>query len=407
MTVRARMLPARTASKPLPRGFWVIWSTVALDLIGFGIVVPILGRYAERFGAGGVAVGLLFASFSLAQFVCAPLLGRLSDRIGRKPVLLVSLFGTAAASFLTGAAGALWLLFLARVLDGASGASVSVAQGAVTDMVDAEERPRALGLLGAAFGIGFVLGPVLGGLGSLAGVHVPFYIAGSLALVNAVVAIWRVPETRPRTASAERPVRDGRAVRVWTMALATFVAVSAFAGFEATFALLSQQRFDLEEGGIAAVFIGIGLLLVVVQGVLVRPATKAYGASRTLVVGLALNCIGLALLAAAERWTLLIPALVLLTLGQGLVTPSLTLLVTARVPEHHRGEALGFQQGVSALARVVGPAVAGVLFQHAAIGAPYVLGAALCAVALAVVLVSRSPGNAEALSTEGARLSAE
>ena len=407
MTFGARILPARTAAKPLPRGFWVIWSTVALDLIGFGIVVPILGRYAERFGAGGVAVGLLFASFSLAQFVCAPLLGRLSDRIGRKPVLLVSLFGTALASFLTGAAGALWLLFVARILDGASGASVSVAQGAVTDMVEPDERPRALGLLGAAFGIGFVLGPVLGGLGSLAGVHVPFYIAGSLALINAVVAIWRVPETRPRTATAERPARDGRAVRVWSMALATFVAVSAFSGFEATFALLSQRRFDLTEGGVAAVFIGIGLLLVVVQGMLVRPATRAFGASRTLVVGLALNCAGLAMLAGADRWALLIPALALLTLGQGLVTPSLTLLVTARVPEHHRGEALGFQQGVSALARVIGPAIAGVLFQHAATGAPYVLGAGLCAVALAVVLGVRGPGSVAAPSVEGARLSAE
>src|SRR5262245_19306054 len=139
----------RSARPPLPRGFWVIWSTVALDLVGFGIVVPILGRYAERFGAGGLAVGLLFASFSLAQFICAPLLGRLSDRIGRKPVLLLSLFGTAVGSFVTGAAGALWVLFVGRIVDGASGASVSVAQGAVTDVVAEEDRPRALGLLGA------------------------------------------------------------------------------------------------------------------------------------------------------------------------------------------------------------------------------------------------------------------
>lgn len=405
--MRTRLLPSRVPRAPLPRGFWVIWSTVALDLIGFGIVVPILGRYAERFGAGGVAVGLLFASFSLAQFVFAPLLGRLSDRIGRKPVLLVSLFGTAAASFLTGAAGALWLLFLARILDGASGASVSVAQGAVTDMVDPDERPRALGLLGAAFGVGFVLGPVLGGLGSLAGVHVPFYIAGTLALVNAVVAIWRVPETRPQAALTERPARDGRTVRVWSLALATFVAVCAFSGFEATFALLSQERFGLKEGGVAAVFIGIGVLLVLVQGMLVRPATRSLGGSRTLLAGLVLNGVGLLMLAVAEEWAVLIPALALLTLGQGLVAPSLTLLVTRRVPEHHRGEALGFQQGVSAMARVVGPAVAGVLFQHAAVGAPYVLGACLCAVALLVIIGSSDGAGAGTRSAEGVGLSPE
>ena len=376
---------------PFPKGYWTIWFTVALDLIGFGIVVPILGRYAERFGAGGVAVGLLFASFSLAQFVCAPLLGRLSDRIGRKPVLLLSLFGTAAASFLTGAASVLWLLFLARVLDGASGASVAVAQGAVTDMVEPDERPRALGLIGAAFGVGFVVGPALGGLASLGGAHVPFYVAGGLALLNALIAIRRVPETRPRVHGAPHPPRDARANRLWGIALATFVAVCAFAGFEATFALLTKDRFDLKEGGVATVFIGIGLLLTVVQGGMVRPITKAVGAIRVLEIGLLLNAAGLLVLAFAKSWGVLIPALILLTVGQGLVSPSLSLVVTGRVPDHQRGEALGFQQGVSAVARVIGPAVAGVLFEHVAIPAPYLVGAGLCAFALVVVLGQRVP----------------
>ncbi len=181
---------------PLPKGFGTIWTTVALDLVGFGIVVPILGRYAERYGASGVQVGLLFASFSLAQFVFSPLLGRLSDRIGRKPVILISLFGTAVGSFVTGAAGSLPVLFLGRILDGASGASVAVAQGAVTDVAAPHERPRLLGLLGAAFGVGFVVGPALGGLASLGGTHLPFYVAGTIALLNGIIAIFRLPETR-------------------------------------------------------------------------------------------------------------------------------------------------------------------------------------------------------------------
>lgn len=376
---------------PLPRGFWVIWSTVALDLVGFGIVVPILGRYAERFGAGGVAVGLLFASFSLAQFVCAPLLGRLSDRIGRKPVLLLSLFGTAAASFLTGAANVLWLLFVARILDGASGASVAVAQGAVTDMVPEEQRPHALGMIGAAFGVGFVVGPALGGLASLGGAHIPFYVAGGLALLNAVVAVWRVPETRAREHLQQHPIRDARANRLWGIALATFVAVCAFAGFEATFALLSQERFNLTEGGVATIFIGIGVLLTIVQGGLVRRVTQRLGVDRTLEIGLLLNGAGLLVLAAAEEWAVLIIALVLLTVGQGLVSPSLSLSVTRRVPEHQRGEALGFQQGVSAIARVGGPALAGAMFEHVAIPSPYLVGAGLCAIAFVVVLGQRKP----------------
>ena len=164
----------------MPKGYWTIWTTVALDLVGFGIIVPILGRYAERFGASGLTVGFLFASFSLAQLLCAPLLGRLSDRIGRKPVIVISLIGTAIGSFITGAAGVLWLLFAGRIVDGASGGSLSVAQAAVADLAPEAERPRLIGLLGAAFGVGFVLGPAIGGLAALGGPHVPFYVAGVL-----------------------------------------------------------------------------------------------------------------------------------------------------------------------------------------------------------------------------------
>lgn len=384
----------RSARAPLPTGFWVIWSTVALDLVGFGIVVPILGRYAERFGAGGLSVGLLFAAFSLAQFVCAPLLGRLSDRIGRKPVLLISLLGTAIGSFVTGAANALWLLFIGRLIDGASGASVAVAQGAVTDMVSEDERPRALGLLGAAFGVGFIVGPAIGGLAALGGAHVPFFVAGGLAFTNAVVAVRRLPETRPR-GERSRPTADTK-VRLWGLASATFVAVCAFSGFEATFALLTKRRFGLTEAGVATVFIGIGLLLTVVQGGLIRRVIAELGADRTLQCGLVLNAAGLVVLAFAHRWSVLIPALVLLTFGQGLATPSLTMVVTGRVSPDRRGEALGFQQGISAIARVLGPAAAGALYQHVAIASPYFVGAALCGVSL-VVLLGQVPANAATL----------
>ena len=379
----------KAAKVPLPQGFGTIWLTVALDLVGFGIVVPILGRYAERFGASGLEVGLLFASFSLAQLVCAPLLGRLSDRIGRKPVIMISLLGTAVGSFVTGAAGALWVLFLGRILDGASGASVAVAQGAVTDLAPPSERPRLLGLLGAAFGVGFVVGPALGGLASLGGEHIPFFVAGTVALINAIVAWRRLPETRPadvRHAAREVAKNDTEAkVRLWGLAVTGFTAIVAFSGFEATFSLLAGDRFRLTEGGVAAIFVGIGVVLVGVQGGLIRPINAKLGTQRSLQVGLVLNSAGLIVLSAAENWPLLIVALALLTVGQGLVTPNLSSLVSGRVPDHRRGEALGFQQGVNAIGRVAGPALAGVLYDHVSIGSPYLVGGALCGVALVVI----------------------
>lgn len=383
----SRRGPSQTR-EPLPPGFLTIWVTVALDLIGFGIVVPILGRYAERYGASGLEVGLLFASFSLAQLVFSPILGKLSDRIGRKPVILISLLGTAVGSFVTGAAGALWVLFLGRILDGASGASVAVAQGAVTDVAPPSQRPRLLGLLGAAFGVGFVVGPALGGLAALGGEHLPFYVAGTVALVNAIVAFFRLPETRSVEARlAARELRDADVgkVRLWGLAVAGFTAIVAFSGFESTFSLLAGDRFDLTEAGVAAVFVGVGLTLVGVQTLLVRPVNSAWGTERSVQAGLALNTGGLVVLSWAEGWPLLIVALSLLTVGQGLVTPNLSALVSGRVPDHRRGEALGFQQGVNAIGRVAGPAVAGLLYDHVSIGAPYLVGGALCGVALLVV----------------------
>ena len=379
----------KAAKVPLPQGFGTIWLTVALDLVGFGIVVPILGRYAERFGASGFEVGLLFASFSLAQLVFAPILGRLSDRIGRKPVIMISLLGTAIGSFVTGAAGALWVLYVGRILDGASGASVAVAQGSVTDLAPPAERPRLLGLLGAAFGVGFVVGPALGGLASLGGEHIPFFVAGTVALINAAVAWRRLPETRPahiREAAREAAKNDaGAKVRLWGLAVAGFSAIVAFSGFEATFSLLAGDRFRLTEGGVAAIFVGVGVVLVGVQGGLIRPVNAKLGTQRSLQVGLVLNSVGLIVLSIAENWPLLIVALAFLTVGQGLVTPNLSSLVSGRVPDHRRGEALGFQQGVNAIGRVAGPALAGVLYDHVSVGSPYLVGGALCGVALAVV----------------------
>ena len=375
---------------PLPKGFWTIWTTVALDLIGFGIVVPILGRYAERFGANGLQVGLLFASYSLAQFVFSPILGRWSDRIGRKPVIIISLVGTSIASFITGAAGALWVLFLGRLIDGASGASIAVAQGAVTDIAPPEQRARLLGLLGAAFGVGFVLGPAVGGLAALGGPHVPFYVAGVVAAINAIAAFIRLPETKSdkRESSAVRKSlpKEARSPLLFRYAVIGFIAVMAFAGFESTFSLFGARRFDLTEGSTAAVFLIVGVMLVAVQAGMIGPLTRAFGSRTILVSGMLIVGCGLIILSFATIWVVLIVSLMLLAFGQGIASPSLIALVAQEAPPDRRGEALGYQQSAGALARIIGPIVAGLLFDNIGYGAPYMVGGILTIIAVLLLL---------------------
>lgn len=368
----------------MPAGYWIIWTTVALDLVGFGIIVPILGRYAERFGANGLQVGLMFASFSVAQMVFAPILGRISDKVGRKPVIVFSLIGTAVGSFVTGAAGALWVLFLGRILDGASGASVAVAQGAVADIAPPEQRARLMGMLGAAFGVGFVVGPALGGLAALGGPHVPFYLAGSIAAVNAIAAMIRLPETKPDTSHITEKHQRGTALSpaLKRFALVGFLSMLGFAGFEATFSIWGEKQFGFTEGSASIVFVFVGVTLVAVQGGLIGPLTQRLGSRKLLRIGLSLVAVGLLLLGLSNTWPLLFVALFLLSLGQGMSGPSGSALVAELAPVERRGEAIGYQQSTAAFGRVAGPVMAGALFDHVGISAPFFVSGVLilCAV---------------------------
>ena len=355
-------MPDPRPRRPLPPGFGVIWTTVALDLVGFGILFPVLARYARDAGASPATAGALVASFSVAQLVCSPLTGRLSDRVGRKPVIIMSLVGTAVGSLLTGLAGSLlWLLFLGRIIDGASGASVSVAQAAVTDVAAPEDRARLLGLLGAAFGAGFALGPAIGGVAALVSHRLPFFIAAAIAAVNALAAVKRLPETHTSRGDRGRnptPIASSTP-RVRRLVLVTFVSLVAFSGFEATFSLLAEARFDLSESATYGLFFLVGIGLVVVQGGAIHTVVVKLGELRTVRFGLACNAAGLALLAVDAGWAPVAGGLVLLVVGQGVVAPTLSSLISARAHTERRGQALGVQQSAGGLARSVGPAVAG------------------------------------------------
>jgi multidrug resistance protein len=375
---------ARTA---LPRGFGTIWTTVALDLVGFGIVLPILPLYAKRFHASPATAGGLVAAFSLAQLVGAPLWGRVSDRVGRKPVLVVSLVGTAVGSLLTGLAGGLLVLFLGRLIDGASGASVSVAQAAVADIAEPSQRPRLFGLLGAAFGLGFVLGPAIGGALSPISPRLPFFAAAAVAGINALVAMRRLPETHvPSAAAPSVPVP---AVR--SLVAVSFLSLVAFSAFEGTFALFGSARLGLHQSSTYVVFTLIGLAIALDQVVLVHPLVARMGERPALQLGLVLNGLGLAALPLVHSDAALVPGLLLLCAGEGLITPTLSSEVAGRVEASGRGQVLGIQQAAGGLARTIGPAAGGLMFGHVGISSPYVAGAVLVAGAVAVLTLSGAP----------------
>lgn len=368
----------------------IVFTTVLIDLIGFGIVLPILPLWAEDFGASPVEIGVITASYAVMQLIFAPILGRVSDRHGRRPVILLSLVGTVVAFLMIGFAQGLLIIFIARVLQGIAGASYAAAQAYVADVTTPKERAHGMGMIGAAFGLGFLLGPAIGALFAVIDPRAPFFAAAALALANLAIAYRRLPESvRPGSAPAVRPglavVRRALAGRrlaplVWL----TFVANFAFIGMETTFALFGSHRFGYDMVEMGLLFAYIGALAVVSQGFLVRRLVARSGEVRVLIAGLVATGAGLLLMAPAYSLWLLLPALALLAVGSGLVFATTTTLISLASGEGEQGAMLGLTASVGAAARIAGPLAGGALFQHVAVAAPLVVGGvlfALCAVA--------------------------
>lgn len=369
----------------------IVFTTVVIDLIGFGLVLPILPLWAEEIGASPVQIGILTAAYAVAQLLFAPVWGRLSDRHGRRPVILISLAGSAVASLIVGLAGTLVVLLLARILQGIAGASYAAAQAYVADITTAKDRARGMGLIGAAFGLGFVLGPAIGALFSSIDQRLPFFVASGLAAVNLVIAYVRLPESRrPEAAVSEAPVprfgtlRRALASRelgplVWL----SFVATFAFVGMETTFALFGERRFSYDAVQMGLLFTFIGVLAVFSQGYLVGRVVERWGASRVMIAGLVGTAAGLLLVAVSyDLWVLLV-GLALLSVASGLVFSTTTALISLAAGDREQGMVLGLSASVGGAARIGAPLLATALFQHAGIAVPLVLGAALFAVCAA------------------------
>ena len=378
----------------MSRPLLIILLTILVNLIGFGIIIPLLPFYATTFGASPLVVGLLFASFSLAQFVAAPILGDLSDRWGRRPVLVFSLLGTVLSFTLLALAHSLTLLFIARIVDGLSGGNITAARAYIADVTPPEDRAKRYGLIGAAFGLGFILGPALGGALSHISYTAPIWAAVALSAIAAVLAYAWLPAPARHAADAGAPpwwrtlpeliARPG----LGSLLLVDFLYWSTFAVYQTTFALYGQRRFGWDATHIGYILASFGLLGVVIQTHVVGPVTRALGDRRTLVVGLGCATTGLAVGSLAGSIPVFVLGLVPTALGMGLCNPTLTALISRSVGPAEQGLVQGAAGALESLGRTGGPIWGNVVLEHYGEGTTY--GAAAVAFAATLVLAAGS-----------------
>lgn len=364
-----------------------LFLTVFLDLIGFGIVLPLLPSFGFKYTASAALIGALVATDSALTFVVAPWWGRLSDRIGRRPVLLVGLAGSALSYLVFGLAGSLAVLFLSRVISGATGATIHVAQAYLADVTPPERRSHAMGMIGAAFGLGFTVGPAIGGISSRFGDPLPGLIAATIAAANLLLA-WRwLPETDVRRRPDYRPL-PLRETGLGLPAGIMFASTLAFTAIYVSFPLFAQEILNYDRSAVSSFFVVIGLVTIVVQGRLVGRLAPRVGERRLMLLGSLIMAAGFGLFPHASVTTAgLVLCLVALTSGFCLVGPSLAGLVSRRAPSEGQGRVLGLLQSVGAVARIVGPPALGLVQLGAGPAAPFyaAAGSALIAACIAMV----------------------
>ena len=377
----------------------ILFLIVFIDLIGFGVVIPLLPYYALHFSASPLEVTLMMACYSFAQFFSSPLLGRLSDRLGRRPVLLASLACSVLSYLWLGFADALWMLFAARLLAGAGAGNIAAAQAYITDVTPPESRAKGMGMIGAAFGLGFTIGPAFGGLlaGSdptSAALARPAFAAAALSALALVLAALLLKESLS-------PELKGRANRPGRIALAKeafgrtnlrnlivlfFLTTCAFAGLESTFALWAVNTFGWGPLQVGWIFFFIGIVLVLVQGGLIGKLTRRYGEARLAAYGAVLLTLGLIGLPSSVSLVGVLIVMAALSAGLGCLNPAVTSLVSREAGADERGGILGVNQSAQSLARILGPALAGVVYTAAGRNAPYYVGAIIMAAVVAMAI---------------------
>jgi DHA1 family tetracycline resistance protein-like MFS transporter len=359
----------------------VIFTTVFIDLVGFGIVIPVLPFYAEGtiFNATPRTVGLLFASYSVMQLIFAPVLGGLSDKHGRRPVLFLSIIGTGIGFLMLGLADSLWMLFAGRILDGITGGNISTAQAYIADITTSENRAKGMGLIGAAFGLGFIFGPAIGGILSRWGIHVPFLFSAGLCFANALLLYFRLPETITPDHPAKHHAAGGRGLQQLLRSLKQprlafiltiyFLFIVAFSIMTSTFAFYTMFRFGYDAQHTGYLFAYVGIIAVIIQGGLIGRLVKRFGELPLVIVGAL--CFAISLFAvpfvgpAAGGLAALLLGGGVFSLGNSLATPALNSLASKSAGPAEQGIVLGVMQSVASLARAVGPLLQALLISSA------------------------------------------
>ena len=369
--------PPNRHARSLP----ILFGVVIIDLIGFGIVIPILPFYADEFGASGLALGALLAIHAALQFLFAPLWGRLSDRIGRRPVMLVTMAGTALALLWLGLADSLVGLALARAFSGIFAANISVATAYVTDVTEESERTRYMGMIGASFGVGFLLGPALAGWLVGYGLGVPAFVGAGLAGLNCLVAVFILREPERHQSTAEKSALPVGTVfeDPWVVRLCSvnFLFTLGVTQLESIFAYWMIGRFNYDARGVAWILVAMALVMALIQGGGMRSLAKRFGERSLLLAGLFLMAIAFPIIPQMNSIAWLMIPLMISAVGRAIAQPPLMSMVSMRADENARGRVMGVFQSSASLARVIGPIAAGALYDFRAPTPFYLAGASI------------------------------
>ncbi len=380
----------------------IIFLTVFIDLVGFGIVLPLLPYYAETYGASSLAVGLLSTSYSLMQFLFTPLWGRLSDRFGRRPLIMLSLAGSCGGFLIFGLARSLAVLFAGRMVAGIAGAIIPTTNAYIADVTTPENRSKGMGLIGAAFGLGFILGPAIGGLLAPYGYDKPALLASGMAGLNLVFAYFKLPESltarnrtgASRTFSFRTLVRALAHPHVGLLLLMYFVVTFAFANMESTFGLLNEHRYGLSARQTGYLFTYIGLMMSIIQGVVVGRIVRRFGERLCIAAGTFTMIFGLALLPYAPGIPVYCGILALLAFGTGINNPSISGLLSRSSEADEQGGIMGIAQSMASLGRILGPLWGGYTFDAAGFRWPFLSAGVFMLVAFVMSIRNLQIGTA-------------